>query len=144
MRIDSVEVSARGATYRGVVFDDERHSLPLTLTASRVGKRVDLRVTVPGADLVVLHAARQPLTVGVPPRLPARNLRERVWWAAPQTGPDQPAFTTLLGYTVGIDADAPPPWTCGRSAATKYTSGARRCACRVSRTRRVRLARSDA
>ena len=37
VRIDSVEVSARGATYRGVVFDDERHSLPLTLTASRVG-----------------------------------------------------------------------------------------------------------
>jgi hypothetical protein len=62
---------------------------------------------VPGADLVVLHAARQPLTVGIPPRLPARNLRERVWWAAPQTGPDQPAFTTILGYTVGIDANAP-------------------------------------
>ena len=107
VRIDSVEVSARGATYRGVVFDDERHSLPLTLTASRVGGRVDLQVTVPGADLVVLHAARQPLTVGIPPRLPARNLRERVWWAAPQTGPDQPAFTTILGSTVGIDADAP-------------------------------------
>ena len=116
MRIDSVEVSARGATYRGVVFDDERHSLPLTLTATRVQHRVDLRVTVPGADLVVVHAARQPLTVGLPPRLPARNLRERVWWAAPQTGPDQPAFTTLLGYTVGIDAAVPHrAWTCGRS-----------------------------
>ena len=50
VRIDSVEVSARGATYRGVVFDDERHSLPLTLTASRVGQRVDLRVTVPGCS----------------------------------------------------------------------------------------------
>ena len=107
VRIDSVEVSARGATYRGVVFDDERHSLPLTLTATRVQHRVDLQVTVPGADLVVVHAARQALTVGLPPRLPARNLRERVWWAAPQTGPDQPAFTTLLGFPVGIDAPYP-------------------------------------
>jgi hypothetical protein len=107
VRIDSVEASARGATYRGAVFDDERRSLPLTLTATRVQQRVDLRVTVPGADLVVLHAARQALTVGVPPRLPARNLRERVWWAAPQTRPDEPAFTTLLGFTVGIDAPYP-------------------------------------
>jgi flagellin-like hook-associated protein FlgL len=107
VRIDRVEVSARGATYRGAVFNDERQSLPLTLTATRVQQRVQLQVTVPGADLVVLHAARQPLTVGIPPRFPARNLRERVWWAAPQTAADQPAFTTLLGYAVGIDAPYP-------------------------------------
>lgn len=107
VRIDRLEVSARGATYRGAVFNDERQSLPLTLTATRVVQRVQLQVTVPGADLVVLHAARQPLTVGIPPRFPARNLRERVWWAAPRTAAEQPAFTTLLGYTVGIDAPYP-------------------------------------
>jgi hypothetical protein len=107
VRIDSVEASARGATYRGVVFDDERRSMPLTITVTRVQHRVELQVRVPGADLVVVHAARQALTLGLPPRLPARNLRERVWWAAPPTGADQPAFTTLLGFPVGIDAPYP-------------------------------------
>ena len=145
VRIDSVEVSARGATYRGVVFDDERHSLPLTLTASRVGQRVDLRVTVPGADLVVLHAARQPLTVGHPAAAArvatcANGSGGPLRRPAPTSRRSRRSSATRWGST----PTPPPPWTCGRSGATKYTCGARRCACRSSRTARVRIARSDA
>ena len=90
---------------------------------------------MPGADLVVVHAARQALTVGLPPRLPARNLRERVWWAAPQTGPDQPAFTTLLGFPVGIDARVPAPRVDLRQVRRNeiHVWSARRCACRSTR-----------
>ena len=51
---------------------------------------------VPGADLVVLHAARAAARPWASRRgSPRGNLRERVWWAAPRTAADQPAFTTL-------------------------------------------------
>jgi hypothetical protein len=111
VRFTSLDLSGEGvATYSGDVYDASR-SLPLTLTARRAGgQRVDLTITVPGADLLVLHVWRLPGMRGIPPRLPDRSLAGSAWWLQPlreTAAATTPAFTTGRGATVGVDSTAP-------------------------------------
>jgi hypothetical protein len=108
LRFTSVDLSREGAVFHGQVFDDTR-SLEATMAVRRVGQRVDIDVSVPGADLLVTHLWRRPGMHGVAPRLPSADLRNRAWWLEPAPGgaPDAPAFTTGLGASVGVASPAP-------------------------------------
>lgn len=107
LRVSSKAVSPTRVSYQGNLFD-RRTSTPLSIVAARSGRRVDLSVAVPGADLVVVHLTRYPDTVGIPPLLPALNLRNRTWWVggSPSATP-RAAFTTVLRSTVAIAAPVP-------------------------------------
>lgn len=106
--LDNLEITGRSSTpggvrYAGRIFSRTR-SRPFSMTVTRTDQRINLSVAVPGSQLLVLHTAFEHLTVGVAGRLPARNLKDSVWWvrsAAPQnlTGA---AYTTFLGSTVGV------------------------------------------
>ncbi len=111
--LDNLEISgsrpmAAGVRYSGRLFDRTASS-PFSLTVTRSGERVDLTMTVPGAQLLVLHSAREHLTIGLPPRLPMVNLRQKAWWAgapSPQNSSGA-AYSTILGSTVGVLGSAP-------------------------------------
>ncbi len=102
VRIDSLDLTARVATYTGTVYGQGGRSLPLTITARLVGNWVQLNVSVPGADAIVIHLASEPATTGLPPLLPDRGLRLRAWWLASGPGTNSPAFTSALATGVTI------------------------------------------
>jgi len=114
--LDNLEITRShqvpaGVRYSGRLFDRTR-SWPLTLTVSRPSRsaeRVDLTVSVPGAQLLVLHSAREYLTFGLSPRLPAVNLRDKAWWAGGGSAKNfsGAAYSTILGSTVGVLGGAP-------------------------------------
>lgn len=106
IRFTSVDFSRAGATFHGMAFDDT-HAMPATISARRVGDKVELTFTIQGADLLVLHTWRHPGTRGLTPRLPATDLRGSTWWLRPATGPVEPALATGLGSLAAIDSPAP-------------------------------------
>jgi hypothetical protein len=89
------------ATYFGTVQDGSR-SLPLTLRVEAGGGVVRIGANVIGADGVVWHLNREPLTVGIRPALPAVNLRNAAAWVDPGVLDGRAAFSTLLGTSVGL------------------------------------------
>ncbi|HYN30198.1 MAG TPA: hypothetical protein VES95_10070 [Dermatophilaceae bacterium] len=100
----------REAVYTGSVqgeVDGRPRSLPLTIAVAPVapvapaGAGALVRVTVPGADGLVLHLDSRPAVTGIPPALPDRNLRLRAWWLSP-AGNATATFTWVLGSRVGL------------------------------------------
>ena len=89
------------ATYFGTVGDGSR-TLPLTLKIEAAGGVVRFGASVNGADAVVWHLNREPLTVGIRPGLPAVNLRKTATWVDPGTLDGRAVFSTLLGTDVGV------------------------------------------
>ena len=89
------------ATYFGTVQDGKR-SLALTLRVESAGGVVRLGASVNGADGVVWHLNREPLTVGIRPALPAVNLRNSAVWVDPGAVEGRAAFSTLLGTDIGV------------------------------------------
>ena len=106
VRITSVDYNRDGATFHGVVFDDT-HSMPATLSARRVRDKVELTISVPGADMIAINTWRQVGTRGVTPRMPAVNLHDNAWWLKPADAPLEAAYTTGLGSLVAIESPAP-------------------------------------
>lgn len=89
------------ATYFGTVGDGSR-TLPLTLKIEAAGGVVRFGASVNGADGVVWHLNREPLTVGIRPGLPPVNLRNSATWVDPGAVEGRAVFTTLLGTDVGV------------------------------------------
>lgn len=89
------------ATYSGTIGDGSR-TLPLTLRIEAGGGVVRVGASVDGADGVVWHLNREPLTVGIRPGLPAVNLRKTANWVDPDTLEGRAVFSTLLGTDVGV------------------------------------------
>ena len=89
------------ATYFGTVHDGKR-SLPLTLSIESAGGVIRVGASVNGADGVVWHLNREPLTVGIRPALPAVNLRNSATWVDPGAVEGRAAFSTLLGTDSGV------------------------------------------
>jgi hypothetical protein len=89
------------ATYFGTVGDGTR-TLPLTLRIEAGGGVVRFGASVNGADGVVWHLDREPLTVGIRPGLPAVNLRNAAVWVDPGAVEGRAVFSTLLGTDVGV------------------------------------------
>ena len=89
------------ATYFGTVGDGSR-TLPLTLKIEAAGGVVRFGASVNGADGVVWHLNREPLTVGIRPGLPPVNLRNAAAWVDPGAVEGRAVFTTLLGTDVGV------------------------------------------
>lgn len=89
------------ATYFGTVGDGSR-TLPLTLKIEAAGGVVRFGASVNGADGVVWHLNREPLTVGIRPGLPSTNLRKTATWVDPGTLDGRAVFSTLLGTDVGV------------------------------------------
>lgn len=89
------------ATYFGTVHDGGR-SLPLTLRIELAGGVVRVGASVNGADGIVWHLDREPLTLGLRPGLKAVNLRESAHWVAPDTVAGRGVFSTILGTDVGL------------------------------------------
>lgn len=89
------------ATYYGTVGDGSR-TLPLTLRIEAGGGVIRVGASVDGADGVVWHLNREPLTVGIRPGLPAVNLRKTANWVDPATLEGRAVFSTLLGTDVGV------------------------------------------
>lgn len=89
------------ASYSGTVNDGSR-SLPLTLRVESAGAVLRVGASVAGADGVVWHLNREPLTVGIRPALPAVNLRDSAVWVDPGALGGRAAFSTLLGTDVGM------------------------------------------
>jgi hypothetical protein len=89
------------ATYFGTVQDGKR-SLPLTVRVESAGGAVRLGASVIGADGVVWHLNREPLTVGIRPALPAVNLRNSAAWVDPGAVEGRAAFSSLLGTDIGV------------------------------------------
>lgn len=100
VEIDRLELRGQSGRYTGTVRGDGL-ALPLVIDARRVGTSVQLLVRVVGADALVLHLHKVPAVVGIPPALPARNLRLKAWWIEPNTGA-QSLFTWVTGTTVGV------------------------------------------
>jgi hypothetical protein len=89
------------ATYFGTVHDGRR-SLPVTLRIELAGGVVRVGASVNGADGVVWHLNREPLTLGLRPGLPPVNLRKSATWVDPGTVAGRAVFSTLLGTDVGL------------------------------------------
>jgi hypothetical protein len=89
------------ASYFGTVGDGTR-SLPLTIRIEAAGSVVRVGASVNGADGVVWHLNREPLTVGIRPGLPATNLRKTALWVDPGAVEGRAVFSTLLGTDVGV------------------------------------------
>jgi hypothetical protein len=89
------------ATYFGTV-QDGRGSLPLTLRVESAGGVVRVGASVIGADGVVWHLNREPLTIGIRPALPAINLRNSATWVDLGALEGRAAFSTLLGTDIGV------------------------------------------
>src|SRR6476659_5705701 len=106
IRFTSVDFSRAGATFHGTAFDDT-HAMPATISARRLGDKVELTFRIEGADLLVLHTWRHPGTRGLTPRLPATDLGGCFWKDTAATGPVEPALATGLGSLAAIDSPAP-------------------------------------
>jgi hypothetical protein len=89
------------ATYFGTVGDGSR-TLPLTLRIEAGGGVIRIGASVAGADGVVWHLNREPLTVGIRPGLPGVNLRKTANWVDPGTVEGRAVFSTVLGTDVGV------------------------------------------
>jgi hypothetical protein len=89
------------ATYFGTVHDGGR-SMPLTLRVESAGGMVRIGASVNGADGVVWHLNREPMTVGIRPALPPVNLRNSAAWVDPGAVEGRAAFSTLLGTDIGV------------------------------------------
>jgi hypothetical protein len=89
------------ATYFGTVGDGSR-TLPLTLRIEAGGGVIRIGASVVGADGVVWHLNREPLTVGIRPGLPGVNLRKTANWVDPGTVEGRAVFSTVLGTDVGV------------------------------------------
>lgn len=89
------------ATYFGTL-DDGSRSLPVTLRVEVGGGLVRVGASVNGADGVVWHLDREPVTVGIRPALPAVNLRSSAVWVDPGTLEGRAAFSTYLGTDIGM------------------------------------------
>lgn len=89
------------ATYLGEVSDGEE-SRALEIRVELAGPVVRVGMSVSRASAVVVHLDHKPATVGLPPALPFRNLRQRAHWVDPATGRSQTAFSTVLGTDVAI------------------------------------------
>ena len=101
----STAVRGLGATARPTAAWSRRRaaSLPLTLDRQPGGQRVGIGVTVPGADSSCAPR-RQPADRGIAPRLPGRNLRERVWLGRPRPAATSRRSPRVLGTDVAIGA----------------------------------------
>lgn len=89
------------ATYFGTLSDGSR-SLPVTLRIESAGGLIRVGASVNGADGVVWHLDREPLTVGIRPGLPAVNLRDSAAWVDPGAVEGRAVFTTLLRTDIGV------------------------------------------
>jgi hypothetical protein len=89
------------ATYFGEVFDGHG-SLPFTLRVELAGPVIRLGVNINGADGVIWHLDHRPLTTGLPPALPAVNLRGSARWLDPGALDGQAAYTSSMGTDVGV------------------------------------------
>jgi hypothetical protein len=89
------------ATYFGTLSDGSR-SLPVTLRIESAGSLIRVGASVNGADGVVWHLDREPLTVGIRPGLPAVNLRDSAAWVDPGAVEGRAVFTTLLRTDIGV------------------------------------------
>ena len=89
------------ASYFGTVNDGSR-SLPLTLRVEAAGGVIRVGASVSGADAIVWHLNREPLTVGIRPALPAVNLRNSASWVDPGAVEGRAAFSTILGTDIGM------------------------------------------
>lgn len=89
------------ATYFGRLSDGSR-SLPVTLRIESAGGLIRVGASVNGADGVVWHLDREPLTVGIRPGLPAVNLRDSAAWIDPGAVEGRAVFTTLLRTDIGV------------------------------------------
>lgn len=100
VNITGLELYGHTARYSGTV-SGQGESLPLLVDARRIGHTVQLLTRVAGADAVVLHFRKVPAVMGLPPALPAKNLRLNAWWVEPGTGGAE-LFTWVLGTTIGV------------------------------------------
>lgn len=89
------------ATYFGTV-DDGSRSLPLTLRIELAGGVVRVGAAVIGADGVVWHLDREPLSIGLRPALPPVNLRKSASWVDPSAVEGRGVFSTILGTDIGL------------------------------------------
>ncbi len=89
------------ATYFGTV-DDGSRSLPLTLRVELAGGVVRVGAAVNGADGIVWHLDREPLSVGLRPALPPVNLRKSASWVDPSAVEGRGVFSTILGTDIGL------------------------------------------
>lgn len=100
VRVSSVVVGAKGATWTGTV-SGPGGSWPLQIHAGRVGTQVNISFDVAGSDGMSVNLDVRANTVGVAPAMPARNLRLRAWWA---TGSSPDLFTNVLMGQTSLDA----------------------------------------
>lgn len=89
------------ATYFGTIADSNG-SLPLVIRVELAGSVIRIGASVNGADGIVWHLDRRPLTTGLRPALPSRNLRGTAAWLARGTVEGQAAFSTTLGTDIGV------------------------------------------
>jgi hypothetical protein len=89
------------ATYFGTV-DDGSRSLPLTVRIELAGGVVRVEAAVVGADGIVWHLDREPLSVGLRPALPAVNLRKSATWVDRGAVEGRAVFSTILGTDIGL------------------------------------------
>jgi hypothetical protein len=105
-RFDNVPSTGRAclpgrATYFGRV-DDGSRSLPLTVRIELAGGVVRVEAAVVGADGIVWHLDREPLSVGLRPALPAVNLRKSATWVDRGAVEGRAVFSTILGTDIGL------------------------------------------
>jgi hypothetical protein len=101
IRVDELVFLPGRATYFGEVFDGHG-SLPFTLRVELAGPVIRLGVNINGADGVIWHLDHRPLTTGLPPALPAVNLRGSARWLDPGALDGQAAYTSSMGTDVGV------------------------------------------
>ena len=101
MSIDELVFLPGRATYFGTIADG-KGSMPLVIRIELAGSVIRIGASVNGADGIVWHLDHRPLTTGLRPSLPARNLRGTAAWIARGTVEGQPAFSTILGTDTGV------------------------------------------
>ncbi|MEP6854437.1 MAG: hypothetical protein ABJA33_03125 [Pedococcus sp.] len=89
------------ATYFGSI-SDGAGSLPLVIRVELAGSVIRLGASVNGADGIVWHLDHRPLTTGLRPALPDRNLRGGAVWISRGSVEGQAAFSTNLGTDIGV------------------------------------------
>ena len=99
--IDELVFLPGRATYFGTVADGDG-SMPLVIRVELAGSVIRIGASVNGADGIVWHLDHRPLTTGLRPALPDRNLRGSAAWIARGTVEGQAAFSTNLGTDVGV------------------------------------------
>ncbi len=101
LSIDELVFLPGRATYFGSV-SDGNGSMPVVIRVELAGSVIRIGASVNGADGIVWHLDHRPLTTGLRPALPNRNLRGTAAWIATGTVEGQAAFGTNLGTDIGV------------------------------------------